>query len=151
MNIYSGGIVNSTTINYGEMHIYGGVANYTTVNYGGMTIYSGGTANSTTINSGGWMTIYSGASADHTTNRWGRMYIFSGGIVNNTTVNSAGSMYISSGGIHRGDLQIESGAIVSAYSGAIIDFTLTDRTAEDGYLINDLSLITGAPTYTITV
>ena len=79
------------------------------------------------------------------------MYIFSGGIVNNTTVNSAGSMYISSGGIHRGDLQIESGAIVSAYSGAIIDFTLTDRTVNDGYLINNLSLIKGTPTYTITV
>ena len=97
-----------------------------------MIISSGGTANSTTVNSG-------------------RMYICSGGTADNTLVNSDGYMYISSGGIHRGELQIESGAIVSAYSGAIIDFTLTDRTVNDGYLINDLSLIKGTPTYTITV
>ena len=79
------------------------------------------------------------------------MDIYNGGTANSTTVNSAGSMYISSGGIHRGSLQLESGATISAYSGAIIDFTLTDRTVNDGYLINDLSLITGAPTYTITI
>ena len=60
-------------------------------------------------------------------------------------------MYISSAGIHQGSLYIESGATVSAYSGAIIDFTLTGRTADDDYLINDLSLISGTPTYTITV
>ena len=34
---------------------------------------------------------------------------------------------------------------------AIIDFTVADRKTEDGYLINDLSLIQGTPTYTITV
>ena len=84
-------------------------------------------------------------------NSGGEMNISSGGTADNTMVNSDGDMYISFGGIHRGSLQLESGATVSAYSGAIIDFTLTDRTAEDGYLINNLSLIKGTPTYTITV
>jgi hypothetical protein len=60
-------------------------------------------------------------------------------------------MRISSCGVHRGSLQIATGAVVSAYSGSVIDFTLTGRTASDGYLINDLSRISGTPTYTITV
>ena len=40
---------------------------------------------------------------------------------------------------------------VSAYSGAVVDFTLVGRTASDGYLINNIALVKGAPTYTITV
>ncbi|MBQ4328315.1 MAG: VCBS repeat-containing protein, partial [Lentisphaeria bacterium] len=48
-------------------------------------------------------------------------------------------------------LQIAGGAVVSAYSGSVIDFTVADRKTSDGYLINDLSLINGAPDYTITV
>ena len=60
-------------------------------------------------------------------------------------------MCIASGGIHRGSLQIKSGAVVSAYSGSIIVFTVADRKESDEYLINNLALIQGAPTYTITV
>ena len=100
---------------------------------GSMYVMSGGVANSTTVDD------------------YGDMYIASGGVANSTTVNSRGYMYINSGGTHRGSLQLNAGAVVSAYEGSTIDFTLTNRTAEDGYLINDLSLITGVPTYTITV
>ena len=128
----------------------GGVANSTTVNSGYMYISSGGTANSTTVNNWGRMYIYSGGVANSTI-AGGRIHISSGGVANSTTVNFWGDMYISSGGVHRGSLQITSGAVVSAYSGSIIDFTVADRTASDGYLINDLSLVSGAPTYTITV
>ena len=105
------------------------------LNYDSMYISSGGVANSTTVNSGG------------------DMYISSGGVANGTTVNSGGRMYISSGGVHRGSWQIESGAIVLAYSGATIDFTLSDRYESDGYLINDYTRISGrdSATYTITV
>ena len=135
MTVHKNTIANSTTINGGPMDIYsGGVANSTTINYwGSMRISSGGTANDTTIN------------------YLGGMYIENGGVANSTTINSRGSMYISSGGVHRGSLQIESSAVVSAYSGGIIDFTVADRTSADDYLINNLSLIKGAPTYTITV
>ena len=153
IRIGSGVVANSTTLNSGGYMTIdsGGVANSTTVNSGGdMYISSGGVANSTTINSG-WMDIFSGGVANSTTvNSGGRMYISSGGVANSTTINS-GNMYISSGGVHRGSLQIAGGATVSAYSGAKIDFTVADRTASDGYLINDLSRISGTPTYTITV
>ena len=98
-----------------------------------MNISSGGIASNTTLNDNGTMYISSGAAAD------------------STTVNSGGTMFISSGGTHRGSLQIAGGAVVSVDTGATIDFTVAGRTADEDYLINDLSLIQGAPAYTITV
>ena len=151
LRISSGGVANNTVNLRGGMDIcYGGVANSTTMSGGGMYISYGGVANSTTM-SGGYINISSGGVANNTTMSGGYMYISSGGVANSTAITSRGYMYISSGGVHRGSLQIESGAVVSAYSGSIIDFTVADRTASDGYLINDLSLVSGAPTYTITV
>ncbi|MBE6403339.1 MAG: hypothetical protein E7039_06420, partial [Lentisphaerae bacterium] len=132
MRISSGGVADSTTLNHGSMSISsGGVANYIDVN-GIVDIYSGGVANNTITNSG-WM------------------HIFCGGVANSTTVNSGGSMDLSSGGTHRGSLSIAEGAVVEAYEGSIIDFTVAGRTVEDDYLINNLSLLGGTPTYTITV
>jgi hypothetical protein len=48
-------------------------------------------------------------------------------------------------------LNIADGAFVSAYNGGIVDFTVSERKTTDGYLINNISLIKGTPTYTITV
>ena len=155
MFIDSGGVANSTTVdNYGDVHIRsGGVANDTTVYYGGnMNICRGGVASNTNIVFGGYMYIWSGGVASNTTvNYGGDMTISSGGVASNTTVNDWGYMYISSGGVHRGKLTIDYDGIVSAYSGAIVDFSVKDRKPENDYLINDLSLIAGTPTYTITV
>ena len=122
------------------------------VSSGSMYVMSGGVANDTTVNWDGDMYISSGGVANDTTVKFGGlMDISSGGVANNTTVNSGGRMYIASGGKHTSSLQMANGAIVSAYKGSIIDFTVSERTAEDGYLINDLSMISGTPTYTITV
>ena len=177
--INSGGVANNTTVNYGgsmtissggvatgivENGGYVGFANGTNVTFASnnicgvvlsrgnsMTVHKNTIASNTTINSGGYMYIYSGGVASNTTvNSGGSMRISSGGVANNTTL-SGGFMHISSGGVHRGCLQVASGAVVSAYTGAKIDFTLTDRITEDGYLINNLALIKGTPTYTITV
>ena len=118
----------------------------------GMYILSGGTADSTFVNNRASMNITSGGTANNTTvNFYGNMNISSGGIANNTAVNPYGSMFLSSGSIHRGTLQIASEAVVSVDEGAVIDFTVAGRNADEEYLINDLSLIQGAPTYTITV
>jgi len=154
MTAHQNTVANSTTLSGGHMYISsGGVANSTTVNSGSdMYISSGGTANRTTVNTGGWIVISSGGVANSTTvNPNGSMCIYSGGMANSTTVNSGGYMSISSGGVHRGTLQINSGARISAYSGSTIDFTLTGRSASNGYLINDPSRIYGTPTFTITV
>ena len=174
MNISSGGIASSTTVNSrGDMYISsGGIANSTTVKnsgciyilsggeatntvvekYGKLYISNGGVANSATVKGGGNLYVTSRGEANSTTvNSGGNLYVTSRGEANSTTVNSGGLMRISSGGTAKGGLNIYSGAIVSAYGGAIIDFTVTDRTVADGYIVNDLSLINGAPTYTITV
>ena len=48
-------------------------------------------------------------------------------------------------------MYITTGAIVSANTDSVIDFTVSERTVKDDYLINDLSLIFGTPIYTITI
>ena len=157
--VVSGGITNVTRVlSGGTMYVYErGEANNTAIYGSGRCIVSsGGIMNRTTVNGNdngtAFLHISNGGIANSTTvNSEGKMSISSGGMANDTTVTSGGKMYLSSGSVQRGSLQIASGAVVSAEEGSTIDFTLTDRTPEDGYLINDLSLITGAPTYTITV
>ena len=171
MTISSGGVANNTTVNNGRMDTTsGGVASNTTVNDGDMYISSGGVASNTIVSGGGWLHLLSSGVASNTTVNDGDMYISSGGVANSTTVNSDGSMYISSGGVakhtvlNQGSLYISSGGVhrgimsfadntvhASAYAGAVVDFTVSERTSFDGYLINNLSLITGTPDYTITV
>lgn len=112
----------------------GAAANFTTIAQDGvLRVYAGGTTRNTAVDANGYFYVENGAVADH------------------TAVDSAGRMFISSGAAHRGALQIEEGAIVTAYAGSVIDFTLVDRTERDDYLINDLALIKGAPSYSITV
>ena len=126
-----------------------GIANKTTV-IDGALILSGGTANSTNINNyAGTIYVFSNGVANRTTVKSGCMYISNGGVANSTTVNSGASLFIR--GTHRGVLNIASGAVVSAYTGATIDFSVADMTPQSNYLINNLSSISGAPTYTITV
>lgn len=149
----SGGIANRT-INWGNLDVVsGGAVNSTTVNWNGvMSISAGGSAGNTAVSSNGYVYVYSGGSVTLSrVNANGRLYINDGGIASNTTINSSGRFYMSSGGVHRGTMMLESGAIVSAYSGSVVDFTLAGRTSSDGYLINDLALVSGAPAYTVTV
>ena len=155
MHISNGGVASSTTINSsGYMHITnGGVASDTVVSScGGMNIYDGGVANITTVNSSGYMHITNGGVASSTTvNSSGYMHITSGGMANSVIVKNTGIMKISNGGMLKGSLEIQSGGEVSAEAGAVIDFTVAECETDDDYLINDLSLITGTPDYTITV
>ena len=103
-----------------------------TVNSGYLILSSGGTANSTTVSSGG-------------------IYVYSGGTATDTTVSSGGSMVVYSGGTVTGRMNLNSGAIVSAVEGAIVNFDLTQTSAGAAALVNDLSIIQGAPWYTLTV
>jgi len=180
MAVSSGGTANCTTVNDGYMYVSsGGTAlevkenggyvsvgdgtNVTFVansfsgvvlsNWQSVTVHSGTTANNTTVNSG-FMDVYSGGTANCTTvNNWSHMYVSSGGTANSTAVNSGGRIIVSSGGIVAGTLQIASGAVVSAYAGATIDFTVAEQANSGTALINDWSLISCADyaVYTITV
>ncbi|MBR7121804.1 MAG: hypothetical protein IKC94_06140, partial [Lentisphaeria bacterium] len=145
--IESGGSAVNTILSAGAMNIFGVADN--TVNSGGkVNISSGGTANSTTVNT--FMHIFAGGSANDTTVNSGSFHIYNNATACNTTVNG-GDVRIYQNAIHRGSLQIASGTVVSAYGGSVIDFTLTGCQTTGDYLINDLSRISGKPTYTITV
>ena len=78
----------------------GETANNTTINPGGhLTIFCGGNANNTTVNDMGYLIISSGGTADNTTiNRSGYVEVSSGGTANSTMINPDGSLYVSSGG-----------------------------------------------------
>lgn len=113
---------------------------------------SGGVASFTVAKSGARQEVFKDGTADGTTLKYdGELHVSEGGIASNTVVNYGGKVYVFDGAVHKGSLQIDQGAVVSAYSGSTIDFTLDGRTAADSYLINDLAMISGAPDYSITV
>ncbi len=152
LQVFSGGVLNDTTVNSkGVVYISGGIANEIFLNSGGnLTVMSAGTANGTVLNSG-IIRVSSGGIVNETTVNGKYLLVSSGGVANNTVVNCNGRVNLVGGGLLQGRLQIESGGFVSAYEGGIIDFTVSNRNTTDGYLINDLSRISGIPTFTITV
>ena len=174
MYVMCGGTANSTIINAGcELYVSnGGVVNSTTINNGGhLRVCSGGFATNTIIDFYGYMYVMCGGAAnDITINEESKLYVSSGGFAANTiiaddgyiyvmcggmakcaTVNPGGYMYVSSGGKLTGRMTIQSGAIISASSGAVIDFDLTCTSAGADVLLNNLSVIRGDPLYLLTV
>ncbi|MBQ9087575.1 MAG: AIDA repeat-containing protein [Lentisphaeria bacterium] len=178
MRISSGGIANDTTVSSGGlMYISSGgsainvvwtpcvgwvdaedgayityASHYSGVYFGSKNQLLSHTASMTGMLVSGSMYVMSGGVANNTTvSSGGDMYMSSGGVANNTTVSSGGSMLISSGGVHRGSLYIDEDAWVDVYQGGIIDFSVNERSVNDGYLVNDLSRISGTPAYTITI
>ena len=111
----------------------GGKAFRTTVNMGKLYIEADGYASGAVIN---------GKSAF--------MYISGNGLANNVTVKNGAKMYIRNNGTLAGSATFNMGSAI-VDKGGIVDFTVKDQDVSGGYLINDLSAITGTPTYTITV
>ena len=141
-NTFSGAVGSATvhsrttatdvTVN-GYLRVYGGrTYNVTVVGALGMGVVKGGTATDTTVQSHSQLNVLDGT-------------------VNGVSVLSGGDLYVSSGGKLTGKLSIEAGALVSAYDGSTLDFDLTQTTAGANALVNDFSLIKGAPLYTLTV
>lgn len=153
MYVSDGGVAADITANYwADMHIRNGGSgsNITAANWGDIFVSSGGVLSKANIKTGGYVCISSGGSAENL-RLAGRMQISSGGVQKDTVVSRGGNLKILSGGCHSGSMQIATGATVSAAVGAVIDFTIAGRKNTDTYLINNLALITGAPTFTITV
>lgn len=66
-------------------------------------------------------------------------------------VTSGNTAIVYDGGKLTGNLNIAEGGSVFVVEGGTIDFDLTGKTPEGNALINDLTLVGGAPAYTITV
>ena len=116
-------------------------------------VLEGGSAVRTEVKTSGYLEVRSGGkanSANINANK-AEMYILAHGIASNTTVKNGGFVSVYKGGAHHGSLTIADGCKVSVANGGIVDFTVAQQKPADGYLINNLSLITGTPTYTITV
>ena len=97
--VSSGAAITGTTNDniVGNIVVYsGGTANSTTVNTGTIFVQDGGTANSTTVDAGGDMIVSSGGSADFVTvSSGGHLTIYSGGTVTNLT-SASGAVIINS-------------------------------------------------------
>ena len=119
---------------------------------GKLNIFSGGIASATQVDAYGQLFVYSsGLAIDTKLNSKGSLYLGSNGSAKNTIVDDSGVLMISSGGIHAGTLKIVNNGSVTVKEGGIINFDISERSTGDDVLINDLTLIQGTPTYTITV
>ncbi len=106
-SIVSSQIVTGEVVISGTQHIVnGGVANSTTINTGGFLgsdgrqdVEDGGVANSTTINFGGRQIVSSGGTANSTTINDGRQDVLNDGVANKTILNFNCYQCVSSGGV----------------------------------------------------
>ena len=158
VHVSAAGIVDRARI-YGSVFVSsGGSFNSSTVNSGGtMTVFSGGTATEIKEN-GGYVHVADGANVSFASNTIHDLIlsdtaatVHSGTTANGVTVDSGGILTIFSGGELTGRMTFESGAIVSAFDDAILNFDLTRTEAGEAALVNDLSIIQGMPVYTLTV
>lgn len=128
----------------------GGRANNVTIQNGG--IIADGVMSGTVINNGGTVQAY-GTTSDTVVNSGGNLVIKNGSQIVSAWFRDVGYYYytLSGSGIHRGSLTIAEGGTVTVEANARLDLTVTDRTTEDNYLINDYSRITNNGKITITV
>ena len=160
LHLYSGGTASGITMGAsntlrvpGGIVIYeGGVANNTLVGRGrSLTLSSGGTANEVKLYGGTTYVLDAGVVSEAIVNSNGDLRVSDGGKVNGIEVYSGGKVFVSHGGKITGQMSFENGAVVSAYSGSILDFDLTGTTPGDTALVNNLSLVQGTPSFTISV
>ncbi len=115
------------------------------------TVHSGTTATDTTVNAGGRLEIFSGGTANGVTVNPGGMAEVSSGVISGAVVKADGSLLIYDGTSITGHMTFEDGAIVIPFVGSILDFDLTQTEAGAEALVNDLSILMGTPSYTLTV
>jgi len=116
-----------------------------------MYVMDGGLATNTTVDTGHVYVWSGGVASGATVNPNGVLFISSGGTASGATVNPNGVLFISSGGTATGQMTFAAGAIVKAYEGGVIDFDISGITPDNAALLNNLSVITEKPTFTLTV
>ena len=143
--VYSGNV--SATIHSGT------TATSTTLNNGAdFFVYDGGLALDTDVKAKSILHVYSGGEADDTTiNSAGRLNVYSSGLASNVIVSSGARLEIASDGRLTGQVNIINGATVSASAGGVIDFDISMLKTGTETRVSNLSLVKGAPVYTLTV
>ena len=172
ITVHSGTTAVSTTLGYaGSMYIYdGGLANGINVNsnFANVRIYDGGSASNVNVNSNAKLYVCGGDADNFKVGTNGQVIVESGGWAVGGSVTSKGTLYVSGGGTAEALVVSEGGCvyvgsdgwltgkltltgIVSAYEGGLVDFDISGLSAGNTALINNLSRVVGAPTFTVTV
>ena len=159
LNVSSGGTLISASINAGGRLAVsrGGAATEISENGGYVSFENGASVTFLPHTFSGLTladlaTVHSGTIADGVTvARGGALFVYDGGVADGLTVQSGGIVFVSAGGKLTGQMEFATGATVSAASGGILDFDLTQTKPGNDPLMNDLSLILGAPACTLTV
>ena len=152
--ISSGGTAIGTTVMSGQMTVScGGVASAIELNYSANAdVLSGGTVDNTIINDRCRLRISNGALANNTiVNNSANLEVLNNGIANGVTVNSGGRISIAAGGKLTGRMIFNQRANINVNDAAIFDFDLAQVSPSSTAIVNNLSRISGAPTYTITI
>ena len=152
--VHSGTTVTDVSINSEcELEVFsGGIVGDVAVNTdGALSVYDGGTAIVVTVNEKGVLEVTGGGTVNDVTVNGGGTAEVSSGVIDGTVVNSGGSLLIYSGTKLTGHMTFESGAEVIPFVGSILDFDLTQTSAGSVALVNDLSILMGKPSYTLTV
>ncbi|MBO7088943.1 MAG: hypothetical protein J6W70_03480, partial [Lentisphaeria bacterium] len=103
------------------------------------------------VSSGGVVSgITIGATYYDVTQRTGSGYYSSSYEYGQTWITNPG-IHLSSGGKLTGQMTFNSGAKVFAANGSIIDFDLTQAAAGGSALLTDITLVEGAPNYSLTI
>ena len=118
---------------------------------GSATVHSGTTMTNTTVKEGGKLEVFSGGTANGVTVNSGGAAEVSSGVISGAVVNADGSLLIYDGTRITGHMTFESGALVIPFVGSILDFDLTQVETGGAALMNDLSILMGTPSYTLTV
>ncbi len=160
LRISSGGTGSYTTLSGGSLFVSnGGQAAITTVSAGGrLEVLNGGMASVTTLrggasgSQGGTLYVANGGKAATTyVSSGGRLLVRSNAVQSATSVFSGGTVHVYSGGMQTGMLTLTDGADVTVDRGGIIDFDISKSSAGAVARVNNLSLVNGTPTYTLTV
>jgi autotransporter passenger strand-loop-strand repeat protein len=123
-----------------------------------MYVYSGGVASSTSINEGGWMEVSSGGSlmissgvdVNSAAIMGGEMRVLNGGVARNIKA-TTGGVFVAAGGKVTGEMDLSFGANVSFDAGSILDFDITSMSPGGAARVSNLSIVSGTPTYTLTI
>ena len=154
LSVMSGGTAAGTEIrSSGSMSVKeGGTAEGTVVTRGGRLIVShGGTARNThAVQNAAIVVSRAGLAGNTTVEDRGFLVVSRYGSAADVTVKSGGRVFVYKDAVLGGTLRLDDGAVVSAYEGAFIDFSLALANASVP-LIDNLGAVTGAPAYTVTV
>ncbi|MBR7118856.1 MAG: hypothetical protein IKC77_01495 [Lentisphaeria bacterium] len=149
VNVYNGGVLTDATV-AGTVYVYSGGlfsnANVPTTNSNFVSSYKTSDVNSAL--SGGRTSVTTASNGSYGS---AEVVVTDGGRLQNLILGGSGaSVVVSSGGIIGGQILLERNNL-TVERGGTIDFTVSEQKTYDDYLVRDLRLIDGAPSFSITV